>query len=322
MRLPHPLIESQFFQFERLIDVERALGDAEPPSEIAEVRRLAELGLPPVASATTLATLLGLNSGLIWSFVNRTKKHYRSFDIPKGRGFRQINAPRVALKVVQKWLAIQLARNYAAPKHVFGCVPGRSHIDAARIHLGARWVMAADIENFFPSTPRRLVEQALIGMGFNLAGAEVIAALACFDDGLAQGAPCSPILSNLCFAPWDRALEVYSDGKGVRLTRYADDIVVSGTEEYPDGLKEDVVKLLQESPWRVSRAKCAVVHAPTRLKVHGLLVHGDRVRLTKRHRNKIRAYRHLVATKTNLDARFTEKALGHISYARSVSAES
>lgn len=318
MRLPQPLLDSPFFQFERLADLERAIGEFGHEDEIAEVRRLAGLNLPPIASSATLATLLGINRGLIWSFVNRPRKHYRTYFIPKGRDQRRIDAPRVALKIPQKWIATQLGRHYEPPPHVFGFVPNRSHINAARVHVRASWVLSLDIQDFFPTTPQSLVEHTLLNVGYREPAARLIASIACFNGALAQGAPSSPSLSNYCFEPWDRSLSQLAEHEGVRLSRYADDIVFSGTDTYPDGLQERAIKLLEDSPWRISERKISLVFAPARLKVHGLLVHEDNVRLTKGYRNKIRALRHLVATRTNLDAKFLEKAQGHLSYARSV----
>jgi RNA-directed DNA polymerase len=314
MRLPQPLLDSPFFQFERLEEFERALSDDREDGSLVEVRRLAALGLPPIASPSALATLLGVNQGIIWSFVHRTQKHYRTFSIPKGRDRRQIDAPRVALKVVQKWLATQLGRKHEPQSHVYGFVPGKSHLDAAMAHTSANWVLSLDIENFFPSTPQGLVEQSLINFGFGEIGAKLIASLTCLRGNLAQGAPTSPVLSNICFAPWDDSLARAASQWGVRVTRYADDVVFSGTAEYPDGLLEAASALLSTSPWRLSERKICLAVAPARRKVHGLLVHGDCIRLTKGYRNRLRAYRHLLATRSNLESKFREKALGHIAY--------
>lgn len=316
MRLPQPLLESPLFQFERLADLERAIGEFGNEEEITEIHRLLDLGLPPVASSQTLAVLLGINPGLVWSFINRPHRHYRQFTIPKGRAQRVIHAPRVALKIPQKWLSVQLGAKYQPPSHVFGFVPNRSHLDAARVHLRARWVLSLDIENFFPSTPKVLVEQTLKKMGYGAHGAALIAGLTCYSGGLAQGAPSSPILSNFCFAPWDDRLRELAIAENVRLSRYADDIVLSGTDEYRDSLKERVLDLINASPWRISEQKVSLVIEPKRRKVHGLLVGGGRIRLTKGYRNQLRTYEHLLRSGKTLDQKFLQSARGHLAFAK------
>jgi len=91
MRLPQPLLESQYFLYTSLGELSRALGDAARPEELEEIERLVLLDLPPVSSRLQLATIFGVNPGLIWSFENRTRKHYRSFYIPKGQTTRRSN---------------------------------------------------------------------------------------------------------------------------------------------------------------------------------------------------------------------------------------
>ena len=57
--------------------------------------------------------------------------------------------------------------------------------------------------------------------------------------------------------------------------------------------------------------------APKRLKVHGLLVHGDRPRLTKGYRNRIRAFNHMLKAGKVLD-KDVNRLSGHIKYSKSV----
>ena len=157
MRLPHQLLELQWFVFTSVDEFIHAMGPNCPPAEIDEIRRLSVLCLPPVSSREALSTMLGLNTGLIWSLEHRTHRYYRNFMIPKGKGFRQIAAPKIALKIIQKWIATQLERLYSPQEHVFGFVAGRSHIAAASKHCGARWVLSLDIKDFFPSTPQFVI---------------------------------------------------------------------------------------------------------------------------------------------------------------------
>src|SRR5207248_1528858 len=55
-----------------------------------------------------------------------------------------------------------------------------------------------------------------------------------------------------------------------------------------------------------------------RIKIHGLLVKPDQLRLTKGYRNKIRAYAHVLATKT-LQPEDHRRLAGHVQYADYVS---
>ncbi len=317
MRLPQPLLESTFFAFERLDDFLLALGDDADAAEVAEIRRLAEFGLPPVTSHAALATMLGINAGLLRAFERRPEKFYRTFFIPKGRDQRRIQAPRVGLKIIQKWLSVALSNVYQAPPHVFGFVRGRSHIDAAEVHSGACWLFNTDIEKFFESTPKNYVFQALIRLGYGAAGAEIISNIACYGDALAQGSPLSPVLSNICFLDLDRKLIDISDSVGAKFTRYADDLVFSGIGVVPNDIETKVKKEFESFPWKLSLSKTRTLMLPQRLKVHGLLVHGDKLRLTKGYRNRVRALKHLQLHGKLL--KDVSSARGHLLYAAQVS---
>jgi hypothetical protein len=261
--------------------------------------------------------MLGLNTGLIWSLEHRTHRYYRNFMIPKGKGFRQIAAPKIALKIIQKWIATQLERLYSPQEHVFGFVAGRSHIAAASKHCGARWVLSLDIKDFFPSTPQFVIQAVFTNLGYGRVGADVLSSLCCLHGVLPQGAPSSPVLSNLALAEVDSRLSELATRRNATVSRYADDIVLSGSDDYPEDLLEEVSQLFVDTPWQLSRQKTKLSKSPSRLKVHGLLVHGEKIRLTKGYRNKIRALRHSYAA-GKIRAEDMSRIRGHIMYANQI----
>src|SRR5690606_36682831 len=146
--------------------------------------------------------------------------------IPKGRGHREIRSPREGLKVIQKRFGHQLARSPAIglPSACHGFVPGRSLISAAREHLGAGWVYATDIRDFFGAVSSERVLQTLRSLGYSRDSAELLGCLATLGGALPQGSTASPVLANIAFAETDRALEALAEGCGIKYTRYADDL--------------------------------------------------------------------------------------------------
>jgi len=278
---------------------------------------LASKGLPPVVSIRCLATLFGYSSKFTGALYQRTERYYRTFSIPKGRKRRTIHAPKIALKVVQKWFGFHLAEVVKFDESVFGFVKRRSAIKAAALHCESDWVYSVDIEDFFPSTPLSKVVGALIDLGYTPHGAGLIAKLCCYNGRLSQGSPASPILSNLVFRHADTELSAIAKKFELHYTRYADDIVFSGKGEFPEEIKTAVHTVIESRGWRIAAQKERLAKRPNRLKVHGLLVHGEKPRLTKRYRNKIRAFKHLLANESVAPADVA-KLKGHISYARSV----
>ena len=317
MRFPHPDFE-ELCLFAQSPDVLlKAVGNFADDAERLLIAEYCSNGLPPVTSVASLSVMTGFNPGFLWSIVTRPLKHYRTFAIPRGNGRppRIINAPKIGLKAIQSWLALHWVRKYDHHPNSFGFVPGKSHVHAARCHAGAEWVISIDIENFFPSIQKDRVLEALVRLGYKVGdGAELLTNLLCFNNALSQGSPASPVLSNVVLGALDERLASLALNVGAIFTRYADDIVFSGRGKLPEGVLDQIINEVTNDGWNVSVDKIRVSALPSRLKVHGLLVHGASVRLTKGYRNRIRAYRHLVA-KGVISQEDLKSVLGHVAYA-------
>jgi RNA-directed DNA polymerase len=319
MRLPRHLIESRWFVFDCEEDLLYALGAQINEAEKKDIIRLSHMGLPPITSREVLGAMLGVSAGFVWWLENYPHKQYREFDIKKGKGLRTIFAPKVALKIIQKWLSVQLQHVYQPPDHVYGFVPGRSHIEAAKIHCGANWVLSNDITDFFASTPEEKVLNSLVRLGFPKNSAKIVSSLCCLKNGLAQGSPASPVLSNIVMQDLDTRLAQIAQSYECILTRYADDIVFSGRDAFNSSIEDELKDALLKTPWTLSQDKRHFSRAPARLKVHGLLVHGENPRLTKGYRNKIRAYKHVAQHKA-LNDEDARRLGGHLQYSSQVDA--
>lgn len=315
MGLPLQLLDNIGFQFDDVDDLLVAHGIPKDGDEAEEARALFDLGLPPITSENALATMFGYNPGFIWSLFNQQSKHYRKFNIPKGKGNREIIAPRVGLKLIQKWISIHFEKKWQATACSHGFIRDRSHLSAAEKHLGARWVFSVDIENFFPSISRARVTNAIRDLGYITdKSIEIVSDLCCYNYALVQGAPSSPIVSNIVLKSLDLQLEFLANNHNIVITRYADDIVFSGKSDFPEELPNIVIGMITDDGWKISQKKTKLSKLPERLKVHGLLVHGDTIRLTKGYRNRIRAYQHLKSKGTIQDCDLA-KINGHLNYA-------
>lgn len=121
----------------------------------------------------------------------------------------------------------------------FGYRVGRSPKDALKkvwkeIEAGGEWIVDADLRDFFGSADHEklitLVNQR-IADGRVLRVIESILKAGCYaqgkrlptEQGTPQGAVISPLLSNILLTPFDREMR----RKGYRLTRWADDWVVT-----------------------------------------------------------------------------------------------
>ena len=185
------------------------------------------------------------------------------------------------------------------------------------MHRRAEWALSVDIENFFQTTPAYLVTKSLVELGYSATAATLMTSLTCYNRALAQGAPSSSTLSNICFGEIDSKLAQLAKHYECRLTRYADDIVFSGRGSMPPSLRGELRSVFEGAPWKLAPEKERVQPIKGRIKVYGLLVNGATVRMTKGYRNKVAAYKHILETRgDNVD---NPRALkGHVQYAQHV----
>ena len=318
MRLPHPSNGNLGFLADDAEELVRLIGDEAEEGENVLIRKYFDMGLPPVTSVSAISALFGYNEGFVWSLLNRTQRHYRRFEIPKGRETREIFAPRVGLKTIQRWLGTHFQNRWTTHEAVYGFVPGRSHLAAAACHLGNEWVASIDIENFFPSVSIGKVKSAIERLGYcDAFSMEALVKLTCLGMGLTQGAPSSPVLSNIVLHDLDVQLANFAAANGFVYTRYADDLVISGSTGSPDTVVAEMLKLTESDGWRIAEQKTSIDRAPSRRKVHGLLVHGDQIRLTKGYRNRIRAYKHLIEN-NKVKPSDQARLKGHVEFAKCV----
>lgn len=81
----------------------------------------------------------------------RQRYPYRKFLIRKrSGGYREISAPPTSRRILQAKLnrVLQLAYNRKPSAH--GFVSGRSILSNARSHVGKRFILNIDLQNFFP----------------------------------------------------------------------------------------------------------------------------------------------------------------------------
>jgi RNA-directed DNA polymerase len=125
---------------------------------------------------------------------------YTTFDIPKkSGGFRTISTPVTALKIIQRKLNQVLQCVYQHKASVHGFVCDRSIVTNASRHGRKRFVFNVDLNDFFPSINFGRVRGMFMASPYMLdpAVATVLAQICCFDNQLPQGAPTSPIVSNM-----------------------------------------------------------------------------------------------------------------------------
>ena len=306
-----PLLVS-FSSLDKFLD---AIPETQRDRYNVQIQSLYHRSLPAAVSESCLAVLFGYSLDFVYALSKKQHKFYRSFKIKHGKKTRTIHSPRVALKVIQKWLGTHLSQAIIFDNHVCGFVKGKSFVDAAKIHEGARWVYSIDISDFFPSISRNEIIKALNDIGYELESSTLISNLCTLDNVLAQGSPASPVLSNIVMKDIDNKLLHLANIYNLNVSRYADDIVFSGRENFIDKLPIELKEIFNDTIFSLNEDKTFFADSEKgqRLKVHGLLVKNDKVTLTKGYRNKIRAFRHMV-TQGKVREHDIQRLQGHIKF--------
>ena len=161
----------------------------------------------------------------IWWFRGRMYSH---FNISKRSGkVRLISAPDYRLKMLQRKIAHSLSGFYNPRNPVHGFVPGRSVRSNAEAHLRRRFILNVDIKNFFPAITEARVQGLFASIGLDTDVAGIIARICTNNGCLPQGAPSSPVISNMICFRLDKSLMDFSKDHRLLYTRYADDITLS-----------------------------------------------------------------------------------------------
>jgi RNA-directed DNA polymerase len=110
-------------------------------------------------------------------------------------------------------------------------VVGKNIVDNAQRHKKKRWVLNIDLDNFFPSINFGRVRGMFLKKPFYVpeSVATLLAQICCYGNNLPQGAPTSPIISNMICAKMDSELQDLAWTCRCFYTRYADDITFSTT---------------------------------------------------------------------------------------------
>ncbi|MGM9483653.1 reverse transcriptase family protein [Roseateles sp. NT4] len=276
-------------------------------------------GLPALTTPLELAQAMGLSLAelkfLCFHREVARSTHYRRFNLPKKTGgVRTISAPMPRLKRAQYWVLDNLLAKVPCHAAAHGFLPGRSIVSNAVPHCGQDVVINLDLKDFFPSIHFPRIKGVFRGLGYGEAVASLLALLcsenACDEltvDGerffvggkghervLPQGAPTSPMLTNLLCRKLDRRLAGLAGKLGFGYTRYADDLTFSASGEAAarvGRLLRQVHHVLGDEGFTPHPDKQRVMRRGARQEVTGVVVNA-KPSVSREERRKLRAALH------------------------------
>jgi RNA-directed DNA polymerase len=266
-----------------------------------------------LTSITDVADLLEVDTDTLIYYLYRMphENKYDSFFIPKKSGEqRAILSPCPSLKIIQQKLNYIFSLIYEPKICVHGFVRGRGIVANAEAHMGRRrnYVFNIDLRNFFPSINFGRVRGMFIAWPYLLPAnvATILAQICCFDNQLPQGAPTSPMISNMICARLDSELLTLAKKYRCVYTRYADDITFStsvarfprallitdrSTDQIQFELGSELKNIILSNGFDVNLSKIRLKSRDRRQEVTGLTVN-DFPNVSRKFIRQIRAMLH------------------------------
>jgi RNA-directed DNA polymerase len=222
---------------------------------------------------------------------------YASFTIAKkGGGSREISAPDPRLKTLQRHLSnllldcqreINKANGTSGKPLAHGFVEDYSIATNAFEHTKRRYVLNLDLKDFFPSFNFGRIRGFFTrnrDYALNEKVATILAQIACHDNQLPQGSPCSPVISNLITHVLDVRLAQLAKKNRCRYSRYADDLTFSTNQNtFPSelavqlgigdwGLSDTLTRVIGKAGFTINASKTRMQTTSNRQVVTGLTV--------------------------------------------------
>lgn len=220
-------------------------------------------------------------------YVLPDNKKYTSFQIPKkSGGVRTISKPVSQLLNIQRNFKDFLLSFYTPKPCSHGFEKERNIKTNALKHLKSKILLNIDIKDFFGSINFGRVYGLLSSKPFNFdkQAAAAGAKLVTFQNKLPQGAPTSPVISNMIARRLDGSLTSLALRNKSIYTRYVDDITISTTHLSLDksivksGKLDDVIvgdelkKIIEKEGFEINQNKTRQLNNFVRKEVTGITI--------------------------------------------------
>ncbi|WP_168169793.1 retron St85 family RNA-directed DNA polymerase [Candidatus Izimaplasma bacterium ZiA1] len=247
--------------------------------------------LPAISNALHLSNKIGIKWEVYKDIARHPENHYHVFHIKKKNGgFRTIAAPNEELSMIQNYINENILFAYKIHKSAFGYVKGKSIIDVANHHLKSENFLSLDLENFFPSigAERLYYYFGKLG-GYDKSISDNLVRFCMYGTGIPQGACTSPQISNIIAYKLDLRLGELCQSKGLKYSRYVDDLTFSGeTEHINDKLLFTVQKIIADEGFKLNSKKTRFGNNRNGFIITGLMIRNNSICVPSSYIKKIK----------------------------------
>lgn len=224
----------------------------------------------------------------LYAVSNSIESHYTTTYLKKKTGgHRVIHEPSPLLKKIQKNILVHVLEPQSCSVYATAYQKEKSLLDNAAPHIGKKQVYKLDIDDFFDSISFTMVfQRAFPREYFPPQAAGILTQLCCFNDCLPQGAPTSPMISNLVLKPFDDYIGQWCRERNIAYTRYCDDMTFSG-EFNVKKLHHKVRAFLEALDFSLNQKKTKLLATGKQQIVTGITVN-EKMQVPKKYRREVR----------------------------------
>ena len=256
---------------------------------------LNQYNLPIFHNMEELAGSMGLSNKIIYLFSLHSSRYYKKFKIlKKNNKEREICAPNSKLKLVQKWLLINIFSKLVVSNHAMAFKKGINGIRLnASIHNKNLYILQIDLKDFFTSIKQKQVFKLLKRKGYNDKISAIITGLCTYNGYLPQGGITSPIISNLICNSLDKRLVGLCSKRDINYSRYADDMTFSSNEK--SSLKQIlpiITDIIKQEGFSINEEKTRFSCPGSRKVITGVNINSNELKAKKELKRRVRAMIH------------------------------
>jgi len=271
----------------------------------------------------SFAKEIGFNLQVLDNYITFAEKYYNTFYISKRKKGekRQIDCPSKELKSIQRWLLSNYFNKIPISERANGFVKGRGIKRNAQFHLKKEFILSIDIKNFFPSISQKQVYDVLSKIFEDKILSLKLAKLCTFKRNLPQGAPTSPVLSNIVFKEIDDKIVSFCKSRLVIYTRYADDMIFScDTKKTLIEIYSLVNNLLAKHSFNINKAKTKYLSGKGRMVITGININEGKLTVKKEIKRNLRSNLYNLIVKKDRSIK-VNSVLGYLSFIKDIEPE-
>ncbi len=246
---------------------------------------------------------------------------YVTFNIPKKDGTkREINAPCMSLKVLQRWILQNILYKVRLSQYSVGFTKnekGSPLVQCAERHKNNLYILKMDLKDFFPSVKRYRIYNQFLQLGYNTYASNLLANICTLHGSLPQGAVTSSCLANLVCYKMDIRIAGYCNKRDITYTRYADDLTFScDNRDVLRNIHGMVKKIVKDEGFIINEKKTRFLTPRVHKEIIGITVNDGVVKASKEMKKMVRAMIHLEIVSG--DYSDNDKIRGYIAYINSI----